>query len=208
MIKAATKQAEDKNPLEFSFVFSGLNSGVSEDFKHFWAEHCDYFHEEINSYGTCHTEDFIDTPSLETPHNRNRPEILPAALARDCSGEIIGVVYVTFSEIDVSFLLGSHCYYQSMYIKKECRKTNLFRLVHPLYQTFLKGFLSEDCQRDCRAKYLLSKNVNPDLHKPASKRYFERVGFRTLGKHSDGFETWILPLETSVRKQNNTISSR
>lgn len=200
MIRAATKQAEIKSPLVFSFIFSDLNTGVPEDFQHFWAEHSESFHEDINSYGTCHTEDFIDNPGLETPHNRNRPEILPAALARDCSGEIIGVVYVTFSEIDVSLLLGSHCYYQSMYIKKEFRNNNLFRIVHPLYQTFLKGFLPENCQRDCRAKYLLSKNVNPDLHRPASKRYFERVGFRALGKHSDGFETWILPLEDSARK--------
>ena len=198
MIKAITKQAELSGPLVFSFVFSDLNTRVSDDFKHFWADHGEYFHEEINSYGTCQTEDFIDSPGLETPQNQKKPEILPAALARDYSGEIIGVVYVTLSEIDVSFLLGSHCYYQSMYIRKEFRNNNSFRIVHPLYQAFLKGFLSKNCQRDRRAKYLLSKNVNPALHRPASKRYLERIGFRTLGKHSAGFETLALPLEDSV----------
>lgn len=176
---------------DFTFVFPDINAEYASKFDSFWEEHEKYFLEEMNSYGTAINYESLST--ISTEQSKRDSSLMPAALALSRSGEIIGVAFVKLVKMDVSLLFGSHAYHQIMYIRKEKRKAQFFRLAYPLYKAFFNGFTSESCPRDSRARYLIAENINPSMRKP-SMRYAKSLGFRLLGKHSLGSETWILPL--------------
>ena len=117
----------------------------------------------------------------------------PAAISRDQSGLIDGVVFVVLQELDNSIGLGSHAYFQRMYIIPKSRQP---RLANQLFRAFLQGFDREAEKRDHRAKVLLSENINPGLQKASMRRYFARLGFQMLGGNQLGGEIWVRKLKT------------
>jgi hypothetical protein len=69
-------------------------------------------------------------------------------------------------------------------------------LANQLYRTFLAGFDKAASERDQRAHYLMTENINPGLQKTFMRRYFSRLGFRLLGSNQSGGEVWARPLQT------------
>ena len=117
----------------------------------------------------------------------------PAAISRDQSGLIDGVVFVVLQELDNSIELGSHAYFQRMYIIPESRR---FGLTNRLFRVFLQGFDRAAEKRDHRANVLLAENINPGLQKAPMRRYFSRLGFQMLGGNQLGGEIWVRKLKT------------
>ena len=117
----------------------------------------------------------------------------PAAISRDQSGLIDGVVFVVLQELDNSIGLGSHAYFQRMYIIPESRR---FGLTNRLFRVFLQGFDRAAEKRDHRANVLLAENINPGLQKAPMRRYFARLGFQMLGGNQLGGEIWVRKLKT------------
>lgn len=117
----------------------------------------------------------------------------PAAISRDQSGLIDGVVFVVLQELDNSIELGSHAYFQRMYIIPESRR---FGLTNRLFRVFLQGFDRAAEKRDHRANVLLAENINPGLQKAPMRRYFSRLGFQMLGGNQLGGEIWARKLKT------------
>ena len=117
----------------------------------------------------------------------------PAAISRDQSGLIDGVVFVVLQELDNSIGLGSHAYFQRMYIIPESRR---FGLTNRLFRVFLQGFDRAAEKRDHRANVLLAENINPGLQKAPMRRYFARLGFQVLGGNQLGGEIWARKLKT------------
>ena len=116
----------------------------------------------------------------------------PAVIARDEAGSIIGIVFVALREIDSSLNLGTHAYFQRMYIVPGAR---CFKLANRMFRLFLREFDSAVEWRDHRAEVLLAENVNPGLQEAFMRRYFARVGFRMLGTNQLGGEVWVRRLE-------------
>ncbi len=117
----------------------------------------------------------------------------PAAISRDQSGAIDGIVFVVLRELESSLDLGSHAYFQRMYI---IPKSRYLRLANQLFKTFLQGFDLDTEKRDHRAKVLLAENINPGLQKASMRRYFARLGFQMLGGNQLGGEIWVRKLKT------------
>ena len=117
----------------------------------------------------------------------------PAAISRDHSGAINGIVFVVLRELDDSLGLGSHAYFQRMYIIPTSRHP---QLANQLYRAFLEGFDRAVEQRDYRAKVLLIENFNKSLQTALMRRYFARLGFQMLGGNQLGGEVWAKKLET------------
>ena len=116
----------------------------------------------------------------------------PAAISRDHSGAINGIVFVVLRELDDSLGLGSHAYFQRMYIIPTSRHP---QLANQLYRAFLEGFDRAVEQRDYRAKVLLIENFNKSLQTALMRRYFARLGFQMLGGNQLGGEVWAKKLE-------------
>ena len=117
----------------------------------------------------------------------------PAVISRDQSGSINGIVFVVLRELESSLDLGSHAYFQRMYIIPKSRQP---RLANQLFRAFLQGFDREAEKRDHRAKVLMSENINPGLQKASMRRYFARLGFQMLGGNQLGGEIWARKLKT------------
>ena len=123
----------------------------------------------------------------------------PAAISRDGSGVINGIVFVVLRELEYSLGLGSHAYFQRMYLLPDFRKKDrgiATPLANKLFEEFLIGFDREVEKRDHRAKVLLAENINPGLKKPSMRRYFSRLGFQMLGSNQFGGEIWARKLKT------------
>ena len=118
----------------------------------------------------------------------------PAAIACNQSGQIVGIVVVVLRQLDSELNLGTHAYFQRMYV---CDGYRSARLAHRLYQDFLQGFIAaKDC-RDHRARYLMTENRNPRLRNAFIRKYFAKLGFRMLGSNDIDSEIWSLQLITS-----------
>ena len=115
----------------------------------------------------------------------------PGAIARNQEGSIIGVVFVVLRELEAHLNLGSHAYFQRMYVLPQARSS---RLANQLYKIFLQGFIDSVELRDHRAGILIAENIIPGLHKGFMRRYFARLGFKMLGSNQLGGEVWLLKL--------------
>ena len=116
----------------------------------------------------------------------------PAAIARDAYGEISGVVFVVLKELEASLGLGTHAYFQYMYVVPSSRN---LRLSNSLFLKYLIGFEHSLEKRDHRAQYLIADNIHPGLRQASLRRYFSRRGFRMFGASGPRGEVWIKPLE-------------
>ena len=178
------------------FVFGEVNDQLRSELKAFWKQHGQAYQEELRSFRVAsesHTAEHVG--SLKRPLLRQ-----PAAISRDQSGVINGIVFVVLRELEASLELGSHAYFQRMYITPAARylTKNLShqRLANQLFRTFLQGFDRAVEQRDHRARVLLAENINPGLQKASMRRYFANLGFQMLGGNQLGGEIWVRNLKT------------
>ena len=179
------------------FVFGEVNNQLKRELRAFWSQHGNAYQEELRSFRIAsrnsHGLEQIDL--LKKPISQQ-----PAAISRDQSGEINGIVFVVLRELEDSLGLGTHAYFQRMYITPTARHLTINlsyeRLANQLFRTFLQGFDREVEKRDHRAKVLLSENINPGLQKASMRRYFARLGFQMLGGNQLGGEIWVRKLKT------------
>ena len=172
------------------FVFGQVNDQLKGELKAFWKQHGTASQEELRSFRVAsipsHALEHMDVPKKIISQQ-------PAAISRDQSGAINGIVFVVLRELDDSLGIGSHAYFQRMYIIPESRH---FSLTNRLFREFLQGFDREAGKRDHRAKVLLAENINPGLQKASMRRYFVRLGFQMLGGNRLGGEIWVRRLNT------------
>ena len=172
------------------FVFGEVNDQLKRELRAFWYRHGNSYQEELRSFiiASRDSHGLKQMDLLKKPISRQ-----PAAISRDQSGTINGIVFVVLRELEISLDLGSHAYFQRMYIIPESRNP---RLANQLFRAFLEGFDREAEKRDHRAKVLLSENINPGLQKASMRRYFARLGFQMLGGNQLGGEIWVRKLKT------------
>ena len=172
------------------FVFGQVNDQLKGELKAFWSQYGKAFQEELRSFRVAstppHVPEHMAVPAKPVSHHS-------AAISRDQSGAINGIVFVVLRELDDSLGLGSYAYFQRMYIIPTSRRP---KLANQLYRAFLEGFSRALERRDHRAKVLLAENVNTGLQKASMRRYFSRLGFQMLGGNRLGGEVWCKKLET------------
>ncbi|QNI89864.1 acyl-CoA N-acyltransferase [Synechococcus sp. ROS8604] len=177
------------------FVFGEVNNQLKRELRAFWSQHGNAYQEELKSFRATLSNNQKRMGLLKKPISRQ-----PAAISRDQSGEINGIVFVVLRELEASLGLGSHAYFQRMYITPTARHLTINlsyqRLANQLFRAFLEGFDREVEKRDHRAKVLLAENINPGLQKASMRRYFARLGFQMLGGNQLGGEIWARKLKT------------
>ena len=177
------------------FVFGEVNNQLKVELKAFWSQHGKAYQEELNSFRAEFGNNQKRMVPLKKPISRQ-----PAAISRDQSGAINGIVFVVLRELEDSLGLGTHAYFQQMYITPTARHLTINlsyqRLANQLFRAFLQGFDREVENRDHRAKILLAENINPGLQKASMRRYFARLGFQMLGGNRLGGEIWVRKLKT------------
>ncbi len=183
-------RAQNLSEPRIEFVFGQVNDQLKGELKAFWKQHGQAYQEELRSFrvGSSHSHALQPADPPKKPLLRQ-----PAAVSRDQSGEINGIVFVVLRELETSLDLGSHAYFQRMYIIPGYRQP---RLANQLFRAFLQGFDREVEKRDHRAKILMSENINPGLQKASMRRYFARLGFQMLGGNQLGGEIWVRKLKT------------
>ena len=174
---------------EFSveYVFGSVDKALSAELFDFWNLNQSYYQAEIKSFRS--HGDLSEIEPLLSKQKVLRRQ--PGAIARDQEGSIIGVVFVVFRELESHLNLGSHAYFQRMYVLPQARS---YRLANQLYKKFLEGFISSVELRDHRASTLMAENINIGLQKGSVRRYFARLGFKMLGSNQLGGEVWLLKL--------------
>ncbi|WP_232199560.1 hypothetical protein [Synechococcus sp. RS9916] len=169
-------------------MFGQVNNQLRSELKAFWDQNNKSYQDELKSF---RSEFAKNRKSMGPPKKTISRQ--PAAISRDQSGLIDGVVFVVLQELDNSIGLGSHAYFQRMYIIPESRR---FGLTNRLFRVFLQGFDRAAEKRDHRANALLAENINPGLQKASMRRYFARLGFQMLGGNQLGGEIWARKLKT------------
>ena len=172
------------------FVFGEVNGQLKRELRAFWSQHENAYQDELRSFRITSR----DSNGLEQMDIIKKPILpQPVVISRDQSGAINAIVFVVLRELEPSLDLGSHAYFQRMYIIPKSRQP---RLANQLFRTFLQGFDRAAEKRDHRAKVLLAENINPGLQKASMRRYFARLGFQMLGGNQLGGEIWARKLKT------------
>ena len=172
------------------FVFGEVNGQLKRELRAFWSQHEHAYQDELRSFRITSR----DSNGLEQMDIIKKPILpQPVVISRDQSGAINAIVFVVLRELEPSLDLGSHAYFQRMYIIPKSRQP---RLANQLFRTFLQGFDRAAEKRDHRAKVLLAENINPGLQKASMRRYFARLGFQMLGGNQLGGEIWARKLKT------------
>lgn len=168
-------------------VLGRVDDQLRSELQLFWRKHQEPYQAEIKAFRALHAGSAALFSQTKRPLSRH-----PAVIARDEAGSIIGIVFVVLSEIDSSLKLGTHAYFQRMYIVPGARCA---KRANGMFRLFLREFVSAVEWRDHRAEVLLAENVNPGLQEAFMRRYFARVGFRMLGTNQLGGEVWVRRLE-------------
>lgn len=169
------------------FVFGSVDKDLAAELIDFWNLNQASYQAELKSFRSVR-----DSAGIE-PH-LGKQKVLkrqPGAIARNQEGSIIGVVFIVLKELEAHLNLGSHAYFQRMYVLPEARS---FNLMNHLYKMFLQCFIDSPELRDHRAGILISENINPGLQSGSMRRYFARLGFKMLGSNQLGGEVWLLKL--------------
>ena len=172
---------------ELECVLGCVDNQLKTELQEFWRQHQEPFQSELKAFRALHGGSVALLGQLERPLSRH-----PAVIARDDAGSIIGLVFVALREINSSLNLGTHAYFQRMYIVPGARCT---KLANGMFRLFLREFDSAVEWRDHRAEVLLAENVNPGLQRAFMRRYFARIGFRMLGTNQLGEEVWFRKLQ-------------
>ena len=186
-LDSATRESQLTDP-RIEFVFGDISNQLKQELRDFWTQYGTKYKTELQSF----REAASSHPGV-TPPTRRALSRQPAAIARDENQNIIGIVFVALRELDAPIGMGSHAYFQRMFIAPQFRS---WALANQLYRTFLAGFDKAASERDRRAHYLMTENINPGLQKTFMRRYFSRLGFRLLGSNPSGGEVWARPLQT------------
>jgi hypothetical protein len=173
---------------QIEFVFGRIDEALKGELQAFWLKHLDIYRSEIKAFRAVSGSESSTVNASQRPLLRQ-----PAAISRDANGTIVGIVFVALREIEPCLGLGTHAYFQRMYIEHESRSP---RLANRLFKAFLNGFDDSAARRDHRARFLMADNVNPGLHQARMRRYFTRLGFRMLGGNRLGGEVWARKLQT------------
>ena len=164
-------------------VLGRVDDQLRSELQAFWRQHQEPFQAELKSFRALHDGSAALFSQLDRTLSRH-----PVVIARDEAGSIIGVVSVALREIDSSLNLGTHAYFQRMYIVPGSRCS---KLANRMFRLFLREFDSAVEWRDHRAEVLLAENVNPGLQRPFMRRYFARLEFHMLGVNQFGGEVWL-----------------
>ncbi len=174
--------------LVIKYTFGRNDYSLKPLLKSFWRDNISAYRQEMGSY----------LPKGKSFKSNSRSQSLlsrtPAAIVRDQSGKLVGIVIVALRSLNAELNLGTHAYFQRMYIIKNCRNASL---AHQLNQRFLEGFVVAKGPRDHRAKNLIAEISNPRLQNSFTRKYLNRLGFRMLGSNTLNDEIWHLPLETT-----------
>ena len=178
------------------FVFGEVNDQLKRELSAFWSQHGNSYQEELRSFriASRNGHGLKQMVPLKKPISRQ-----PAAISRDQAGTINGIIFVVLRELEDSLGLGTHAYFQRIYLLPESRRKTrgiATPLANQLFEVFLVGFDRVLEKRDHRAKVLLSENINPGLQKASMRRYFARLGFQMLGGNQLGGEVWAKKLKT------------
>jgi hypothetical protein len=179
---------------QIEFVFGEVNNQLKRELRAFWMQHDKEYQEELRSFRATLSNSQRPMGLLKKPISRQ-----PAAISRDQTGAINGIVFVVLRELEDSLGLGTHAYFQRIYLLPESRRKTrgiATPLANQLFEIFLTGFDQALEKRDHRAKVLLSENINPGLQQPSMRRYFARLGFQMLGGNQLGGEIWAKKLKT------------
>lgn len=176
---------------EPEFVFAHRRAELRQELAEFWATHQPRYRGEMRSF-RANADPAAGTAQQAGVQHPLRRQV--AAISRDHQGAITGVVWVVLRELEADWNLGTHAYFQRMYVLPSARS---LRSSRRLYATFLQGFQANAAARDHRARVLLAENVNPGLQVAALRRLFARHGFQLLGSNHLGSEVWCLPLATT-----------
>ena len=174
---------------EFSveYVFGSVDKALAAELYDFWNLNQAYYQAELKSFR------LAEDSAVVEPHIGKQKALKrqPGAIARNQEGSIVGVVFIVLRELDAHLNLGSHAYFQRMYVLPQARSS---RLANQLYKKFLEGFIGSVELRDHRASTLMAENINPGLQEGFMRRYFARLGFTMLGSNRLGGEVWLLKL--------------
>ena len=171
------------------YIFGAINDELKSELREFWDANRESYRSELGR--------FKESTAIATINQRSiiRPlSIQTAATSRDSLGRITGVVFVALRTLDPELHLGSHAYFQRMYVLPSHRTP---RLSNQLYTTFLREFKSDNPSRDHRATHLLAENINPGLRQASMRRYFARHGFKIIGQNKAQSEIWAIELRTT-----------
>ena len=174
---------------EFSveYVFGSVDKALAAELYDFWNLNQASYQAELKSFRSVR-----DSAGIEPLFGKQKAlKRQPGAIARNQEGSIVGVVFIVLRELDAHLNLGSHAYFQRMYVLPQARSS---RLANQLYKKFLEGFISSVELRDHRASTLMAENINPGLQEGFMRRYFARLGFKMLGSNQLGGEVWLLKL--------------
>ena len=174
---------------EFSveYVFGSVDKALAAELFDFWNLNQASYQAELKSFRSVRDSAGIEPLLIKQKVLKRQP----GAIARNQEGSIVGVVFIVLRELETHLNLGSHAYFQRMYVLPQARSS---RLANQLYKKFLEGFISSVELRDHRASTLMSENINPGLQEGFMRRYFARLGFKMLGSNQLGGEVWLLKL--------------
>lgn len=173
--------------IRVEFVFGMVDHLLDRELNDFWVRNSKAYTTQMQIFRGNLSPGSDSISLANSPLSRH-----PAAIARDAYGEINGVVFVVLKELKASLGLGTHAYFQYMYVLPSSRN---FRLSNSLFLKYLVGFDHSLEKRDHRAKYLIADNIHPGLRQASLRRYFSRRGFRMFGASGPRGEVWIKPLE-------------
>ena len=89
------------------FVFGEVTDQLRSELKAFWKQHGQAYQEELRSFRLASSSN-----RLQHFDRLNKPLLRqPAAVSRDQSGVINGIMFVVLRELDDSLGLGSHAYF-------------------------------------------------------------------------------------------------
>ena len=168
-------------------VLGCVDNQLKKELQEFWRQHQQPFQAELKAFRALHAGSAALFSKTKRPLSTH-----PAVIARDDAGSIIGIVFVALREINSSLNLGTHAYFQRMYIVPGARCA---KLANGMFRLFLREFDSAVKWRDHRAEVLLAENDNPGLQRAFMRRYFARIGFRMLGTNQLGGEVWFRMLQ-------------
>ena len=167
------------------YIFGAINDELQSELREFWDTNREPYRSELRRF----KESTTNQRSIIRPLR-----IQIAATSRDSLGRITGIVFVALRTLDSGLHLGSHAYFQRMYVLPDHRAP---RLSNQLYTTFRREFQNDNLNRDHRARHLLTENVNPGLRHASMRRYFARHGFKMVGQNKVKSEIWALELKTT-----------
>jgi len=173
---------------KIEFIFGRVDDALKAELQAFWAKYGDTYRAEVKAFAAVSVNSDLPLKPSQRPLRRQ-----PGAIARSEREDIIGIAFVFLREVSDETMLGTHVYFQRMYIVPEARN---LKLVNRLFKAFLNGFERAAESRDYRAKALMSVNNNPGLKIAYVRRYFVRLGFRLLGDNKFGNEVWTKELQT------------